>query len=78
MNASLCSYYKKSFEGLLILVQLDPVTLKGIELIIDEDGRMVRTDREFDEDIYLDLEEDEFEKASPLEFNLYLKGLGGK
>jgi hypothetical protein len=76
VTKSLCKYFKKSHEGLLILVQLDPARLTGVELIVDEAGQVVRTDREFDEYIYHDLAVDEFETASPLEFNLYLKGLG--
>jgi hypothetical protein len=59
-------------EGLLILLQLDPVNLRGVELIIDQQGTTVKTEREFDEEIYQDLVADEFEPASPLEFNLYL------
>jgi len=68
-------YYKKSFDGLLILVQLDPAELSGVELIIDPNGQIVKTDRQYDSDIYHELEEDEFETAGALEFNLYLKGL---
>lgn len=75
MSSAIHKYYKKSHQGLLILVQLNPVTLTGVELIVDEEGRMVKTNREFDADIYQDLEVDEFKEASPLEFNLYLKNL---
>jgi hypothetical protein len=57
------------------MVQLDPVSLTGIELIVDGDGTIVKNEREFDSEIYDDLEIDEFEPASPLEFNLYLKKL---
>ncbi len=60
---------------MLILVQVDPVNLNGVELIISQDGQVIRTDREFDPDIYQDLEVDEFEPGNPLEFNLYLKNL---
>ena len=60
---------------MLILVQLDPVNLTGVELIISKDGQVIRTERTFDEDIYEDLEADEFEPGSALEFNLYLKNL---
>ena len=75
MAKSIHKYYKKSFEGLLILVQLNPINLTGVELIVDSDGTVVKNDREFDSDIYDDLEVDEFEPASPLEFNLYLNKL---
>jgi len=69
------NYYKKNFDGLLILLRIDPVALTGIELIIDEEGTMVKNEREFDQEIYEDLEADEFESANPLEFNLYLNRL---
>ena len=75
MTTTLHRYFKKTFDGLLVLVQLDPERLTGVELLVDENGQVVRTERVFDEDIYQDLEVDEFEAASPLEFNLYLKGL---
>lgn len=75
MSTHIHNYYKKAFDGLLILVRLDPVNLTGIELIIDEQGTMVKNQREFDEEIYHDLEADEFEPASPLEFQLYLNRL---
>ena len=77
MTSSLHKYYKKHFDGLLILVQLNPTELTGIELVVNEEGQVIRTEREFDEDIYEDLAVDEFLEASPLEFNLYLKGLAG-
>jgi hypothetical protein len=71
-------YFKKVIEDVTILVQINPVTLRGLELII-KDGRIVeKTKMEFEEDIYEDLEVDAFERASPLEFNLYLKKIGQK
>lgn len=75
MSQLVHKYFKKSFDGLLILVQLDPINLTGVELIIGDDGKIVRNEREFDADIYEDLEVDEFKPASPLEFNLYLNEL---
>ena len=78
MSSTIHKYFKKSFDGLLIMVQLDPVSLTGVELIVDGDGTIVKNEREFDSDIYDDLEIDEFEPSSPLEFNLYLKNLGQK
>ena len=77
MSTTLHKYYKKQYEGLLILVQLDPTSLTGVELIINEEGQIVRNERKFDQDIYEDLAFDEFETASPLEFHLYLKGVAG-
>lgn len=75
MSSIVHHYYKKSFDGLLILVQLDPAELTGVELIIDSNGQTVKTNRQYDSEIYDDLEEDDFVTASALEFNLYLKGL---
>lgn len=68
-------YYKKEFEGMKILVQVNPESFHGMELLIDAAGRVQKTRREFDSDIFDDLAADEFVPASPLEFNLYLKGL---
>ena len=67
MNNIIHQYFKRVFEDQIILVQ--------VELIVYPDGKVEKTKRKFDEDIFEDLEEDEFEKASALEFNLYLKGL---
>ena len=58
MSRSVHKYFKKSLEELMILVQLDPINLKGVELIVSKDGQVIRTERTFDEDIYEDLEED--------------------
>ena len=68
-------YFKGAIDGLTVLVQINPESLKGLELVIDEDGRVVKTDRELDEDVYDDLAEDGFVESSALEFNLYLKGV---
>ena len=54
MNSTLHKYYKKHFDGLLILVQLNPMDLTGIELVINEERQIIRTERKFDEDIYED------------------------
>lgn len=75
MNNIIHQYFKRVFEDQIILVQVDPDNFKGLELIIYPDGSVEKTKRKFDEEIFDDLEEDEFEKASALEFNLYLKGL---
>ena len=69
-------YFKKEIEGHLILVQIDPETFRGIELIITPDKKIKKTKRKFGEEIFMDLESDQFTNCSPLEFNLYLKGLG--
>ena len=68
-------YFKKEMEEMKILVQINPENFRGLEIIAYPDGRMEQTKRQFEPDIYVDLEADEFEICSPLEFNLYLKGL---
>lgn len=55
------------------MVQINPIDLSGLELLINNEGKMRKTVREFDEDIYDDLESDGFDTANQLEFNLYLK-----
>ncbi|BDD05750.1 hypothetical protein [Aureibacter tunicatorum] len=68
-------YFKKDFSGYTVLVQVNPVDYTGLELIVHPDGKVEKTKMEFDEDIYEDLEVDEFEETTSLVFNLYLKGL---
>jgi len=68
-------YFKKEIEGAKIIVKVNPIQLKGVELIITVDGKVESRDLEFDEGIFDDLKEDGFEGASPLEFNLYQTGL---
>jgi hypothetical protein len=66
-------YYKRVFDDYTVLVQVNPESLRGLELIIHPDGKVEKTKMEFDEEIYEDLDADEFKESSPLEFNLYLK-----
>jgi hypothetical protein len=68
-------YFKKTLPEFKILIQIEPKSLSGLELIIETDKKIKKTKRIFEADIYDDLEADEFETCSPLEFNLYLKGL---
>ena len=68
-------YFKGEFEDMKVLVQINPETLRGLEIIVDNEGNMQKTKRVFNEDIYEDLEADGFEESSALEFNLYLKGI---
>ncbi|MDH5475713.1 MAG: hypothetical protein OEX22_08495 [Cyclobacteriaceae bacterium] len=67
-------YYKGEFEDLTVLVQIDPESLRGLELVIDTDNNIQKTKRIFDATIYDDLAADDFKESSALEFNLYLKG----
>lgn len=68
-------YFKKELEEGIILVQVNPYEFTGLELLVDKQGNMRKTEREFDEDIFEDLKEDGFVDANAMEFNLYLKGL---
>lgn len=70
-------YFKKELEGSLILVRVNPVHLKGTELIVHPGGIVDQRDLEFDETIYDDLTADDFKEASAMEFQLYFSGLAG-
>lgn len=72
------NYFKRVFEDYIVLVQVNPATYQGLELIVHPDGKVEKTKMQYDDEIFEDLAADEFETASALEFNLYLKGLGGK
>lgn len=71
-------YFKRVFDDYIVLVQVNPATYQGLELIIHPDGTVEKTKMEYDDEIFEDLAADEFVPASALEFNLYLKGLSGK
>ena len=75
MPEEIHQYYKKELQDFKVMVRVAPESLQGLELIVSVDGKMEKTKRQFDTDIFDDLAEDEFVKCSPLEFNLYLKGL---
>lgn len=68
-------YFKKELEGMKILVKVNPIQLKGTELMVPKKGEVQTRDLEFDEAIFDDLKEDGFVEVNPLEFNLYLSGL---
>lgn len=70
-------YFKKEWEGGCILVRVNPVHLKGTELIVQADGKVHRRDLDFDEAIFDDLAADDFKEASAMEFQLYFSGLAG-
>jgi len=72
-DAIVYKYFKRVFDDYQVLVSVNPIDYSGTELIIHPDGRVEKTDMQFDEDIYEDLEVDEFKESSPLEFQLYLK-----
>ncbi len=70
-------YFKKEWEGSIILVRVNPIHLKGTELIVHANGVIDRRDLAFDEGIFDDLAADEFKESSPIEFQLYFSGLAG-
>ncbi|WP_194777768.1 hypothetical protein [Pararhodonellum marinum] len=69
-------YFKRIFDDYTVLVKVNVNDFSGIELIKHPSGQIEKTILEFDEEIFEDLEVDEFQPCSPLEFNLLLKGLG--
>lgn len=75
MKDSIAKYFKRVFDDYQVLVKVNQEDFTGTELIIHPDGRIEKTELDFDEEIYEDLAEDEFTPCSPLEFNLHLKGL---
>ncbi|MEM8565303.1 MAG: hypothetical protein AAGF85_02495 [Bacteroidota bacterium] len=68
-------YFKKEFKDFKILLQLNPISYSVLELTVHKDNSMTKRKVQVDEDIYEDLNEDEFEKSSPIEFNLHLKSI---
>ncbi len=74
-SAIVFEYFKRVFDDFQVLVMINPIDFSGIELIIHPDGKIEKTIMEYDEEIYEDLEVDEFQPSSPLAFQLYLKGL---
>jgi hypothetical protein len=68
-------YFKKEFEGVTILVRVNPIHFTGIEITLLQDGNTEMRELEFDQDIFEDLKADDFRESSPLEFNLYYNGL---
>ena len=68
-------YFKKDMEDHILLVKVNPLQLKAMEVTVypgqDPELRALVVD----EDIFEDLQADGFIEASPLEFNLYLSGL---
>lgn len=65
-------YFKRVFDDYQVLVKVNPEDLTGTELIIHPDGKVEKTEMEFDEEIFDDLAVDEFVAGNALEFNLFL------
>jgi len=72
---TLPKYFKRIFDDYQVLVKVNQEDFTGIELIVHPNGKIEKTDLDFDEEIYEDLKEDDFQPCSPIEFNLYLQGL---
>lgn len=70
MAKAISQYFKRIFDDYQVLVMVNPTDFTGIELIIHPDGKVEKTEMEFDEEIFEDLIEDEFQPCSPLEFQL--------
>ena len=68
-------YFKKKLPEQTILVKVNPIEYKGMEITIFNDNSTTSRQLQFDELIWEDLEHDGFEESSPLEFNLYDSGL---
>ncbi len=72
MAKAISQYFKRVFDDYQVLVQVNPEDYTGIELILHPDGKVEKTEMEFDDEIFEDLEVDEFIACSPLEFQLHL------
>jgi hypothetical protein len=68
-------YFKKEFEGMTVLVKVNPIQFKGAEITRHADGKLELRELEFDSEILEDLKADGFAEGSALEFNLYYAGL---
>lgn len=68
-------YFKKELEGHTILVRVNPIQFRGMEITLPKNGQPELRELEFDEDIFEDLKADGFAESSPLEFNLYFSGI---
>ena len=68
-------YFRKEMDGHTLLVKVNPLQLKAMEITVYPGQDPEMRELEVDEHILDDLKEDGFAEASPLEFNLYLSGL---
>lgn len=72
MAKAISQYFKRIFDDYQVLVMVNPSDFSGVELIVHPDGKIEKTDIQADEEIFEDLEADEFQPCSPLEFQLIL------
>jgi GTP cyclohydrolase II len=68
-------YFKKEMAGHTLLVKVNPLQLKAVEITLQKGQEPELREMEVDADIIDDLKMDGFTEASPIEFNLYLSGL---
>ncbi|MCH7409283.1 hypothetical protein MM239_07760 [Belliella sp. DSM 111904] len=73
--SAIVRYFKRTFDDYKVLVKVNPEDYTGTELIIHPDGKIEKTEMEFDEEIFEDLAVDEFEESGAMEFNLYVANL---
>lgn len=72
MAKAIAQYFKRIFDDYQVLVMVNPEDFTGTELIVHPDGKVEKTEMEFDEEIFEDLAEDEFQPCGALEFQLLL------
>ncbi|GAA0878238.1 hypothetical protein GCM10009119_12060 [Algoriphagus jejuensis] len=72
MAKAIAQYFKRIFDDYQVLVMVNPTDFTGTELIVHPDGKIEKTEMEFDEEIFEDLQEDEFKPCGALEFQLTL------
>ncbi len=68
-------YFRKESDGSKILVKVNPIHLRGVEIVVPTEGKPEFNEIEVGEGFETDLAGEGFEAASPLEFNLYWAGL---
>ena len=68
-------YFKKDINGKIFFLQIDPIQLKGSQLIIEESGEMEMEEMEFEKDFSDHLIANGFHSANALEFHIRLNGL---
>ena len=72
MAKGISQYFKRIFDDYQVLVCIHPEDYTGIELILHPDWHVEKTNIVVDEEIFEDLEADEFKACSALEFQLLL------
>ncbi len=68
-------YFKKEVNGKTIYVQVDPIGLKGSQLIVPKKGEPEFEEVEFENDVLDVLVADGFSTANALAFHIILNGL---